>query len=207
MTDTRGQLAPDTPDAELIERVLAGERDLYRILVQRYQRSLFRVAYTMVLDRDTAEDLVQDAFVRAYVNLARCRNRARFRYWLLSTLRNRALDHVKEKRRRDVSLSDEHVVRRVEVGAASPDPADQMSIRSALEGMLDRLSPPLREAFVLRHIEECSFEEVARLLGTGVSAVKMRVHRARQQLAEWLGEEADVAHPPRDVTGRRAQSS
>ena len=207
MSDARSQALTDAPDAELIERVLAGERDLYRLLVQRYQRSLFRVAYSMVLDRDTAEDLVQDAFVRAYVNLARCRNRARFRYWLLSTLRNRALDHVKEKRRKDVSLSDDKVVRRVEVGAQAPDPADSMSMRTALDAVLERLSPPLREAFVLRHVEECSFEEVARLLGTGVSAVKMRVHRARQQLAEWLAEEERAAPAPRDVTSRGVRSS
>jgi RNA polymerase sigma-70 factor (ECF subfamily) len=189
-------------DAELIERVLAGERDLYRVLVQRYQRSLFRVAYTMVLDRDTAEDLVQDAFVRAYVNLARCRNRARFRYWLLSTLRHRALDHVKEKRRQDVSLSDEHVLRRVEGVAAPADPAEGMELRGALAAALESLSPPLREAFVLRHVEQCSFEEVARLLGTGVSAVKMRVHRARQQLAELLEGEGEGK-----VTERGARSS
>jgi RNA polymerase sigma-70 factor (ECF subfamily) len=157
----------------------------------------------MVLDRDAAEDLVQDAFVRAYVNLARCRSRARFRYWLLTTLRHRVLDHVKEKRRRDLSLSDEHVQKRVEKGAPPTDPVERISLHGALEEALARLSPPLRDAFVLRHLENCSFEEVARQLGTGVSAVKMRVHRARQQLAEWLQEDdAD-----RNVTERGGRSS
>jgi RNA polymerase sigma-70 factor (ECF subfamily) len=83
------------------------------------------------------------------------------------------------------------------------DPAESVALQGALERALERLSPPLREAFVLRHVEQCSFEEVARQLGTGVSAVKMRVHRARQQLAEWLQEsEAD-----RDVTERGGRSS
>jgi RNA polymerase sigma-70 factor (ECF subfamily) len=198
--------SPASSDAELIERVLAGESDLYRVLVQRYQRSLFRVAYSMVTDRDTAEDLVQDAFVRAYVNLARCRDRARFRYWLLSTLRHRALDHLKERRRHDLSLSEGTVLRRVEVVRATPDAAEGVSLRGSLQGALERLSPPLREAFVLRHVEECSFEEVARLLGTGVSAVKMRVHRARQQLAGWL-EEEEGARPVARVTEKGRRSS
>jgi RNA polymerase sigma-70 factor (ECF subfamily) len=159
----------------------------------------------MVQDRDVAEDLVQDAFVRSYVNLARCKDRQRFRFWLLTTLRNRALDYIKEKRRRDVSLSDDGVLRHVDAGARLPeDLAERGQLRDALLEALNRLSPALREAFVLRHIEEHSFEEAAALLGTGVSAVKMRVHRARLQLQEWLAPEvAGAGEQPargRDVT-------
>src|SRR5687768_2925474 len=84
-------------DAQVIDRVLAGERELYQVLVRRHQTSLFRIAYSMVLDPDVAADLVQDAFVRAYVNLARCRDRERFRSWLVTILRHRALDHAKER--------------------------------------------------------------------------------------------------------------
>ena len=179
--------APEPGDAELIARVLKGDRDSYQLLVRRYQESLFRVAYSMVEDRDVADDLVQDAFVRSYVNLERCKDRARFRFWLLATLRNRALDYIKEKRRRDVSLSDEDVLRYVEAESAAPsDLGERLQVQRALGAALQRLSPALREAFVLRHIEEHSFEEIAKLLDTGVSAVKMRVHRARQQLQEWL---------------------
>src|SRR5688500_306930 len=83
-------------DAELIERVLAGERECFQPLVQRYQESLYRVACALVLDPDAAADIVQDAFVRAYANLARCHDRRRFRFWLLATLRNRGLDYLKE---------------------------------------------------------------------------------------------------------------
>jgi len=177
-----------TPDADAIARVLAGDGALYQVLVARYQESLFRIAYSMVRDSDIAADMVQDAFVRAYVNLARCRNRERFRVWLITLLRNRVLDHLKEKRRRDASLSDDDVLRRAEaypVRAAESD--ERYALRTLMEDALTRLSEPLREAFVLRHVEELPVAEVAQMLGTGVSAIKMRLQRAREQMQKTVG--------------------
>lgn len=177
-------------DAELVARVLGGDHDTYQFLVQRHQESMFRVAYALVLDDDVAADIVQDAFVRAYVNLARCRDRSRFRVWLLATLRNRGLDYLKEKRRGDLSLEADGVARRAEMLGAHTDAHDERhALRTALEGALARLSEPLREAFVLRHIEQLSVEETAAVLGTSASAVKMRVHRAREQLQGWLNDD------------------
>lgn len=193
-------------DAELVGRVLAGEQECYQFLVQRHQESLFRVAFSLVLDDDTAADLVQDAFVRAYVSLARCRDRSRFRVWLLATLRNRGLDYLKEKRRADLSLDVDGVARRAEaLGAQTAAEDDRHALRTALESALARLSEPLREAFVLRHVEQLSVEETASVLGTSISAVKMRVHRAREQLQEWLGD--DYGHGARDVTSDTPRSS
>lgn len=193
-------------DAELVGRVLAGEQECYQFLVQRHQESLFRVAYSLVLDDDAAADLVQDAFVRAYVSLARCRDRGHFRVWLLATLRNRGLDYLKEKRRADLSLDIEGVARRAEALGAQTDPQDDRhAMRTALESALARLSEPLREAFVLRHVEQLSVEETASVLGTSISAVKMRVHRAREQLQDWLGD--DYGHGARDVTSDTPRSS
>src|SRR5690606_37914332 len=116
---------------------------------------MYRVAFSIVLDDDVAADIVQDAFVRAYVNLARCRDRDRFRVWLLATLRNRGLDYLKEKRRADLSLDIEAVARRAEElgGARTEAEAERFATRSALEAALARLTGPLREAFVLRHVE------------------------------------------------------
>lgn len=194
-------------DAELVGRVLAGEPDCYQFLVQRHQESLFRVAYSLVLDDDVAADLVQDAFVRAYVNLARCRDPDRFRVWLLATLRNRGLDYLKEKRRGDLSLDTEDVVRRAEAlgTGTTGDEVERFAMRTALEAALARLSEPLREAFVLRHIEQLSVEDTASVLGTSISAVKMRVHRAREQLQDWLG--PDYGRGRTDVTEDRSRSS
>jgi RNA polymerase sigma-70 factor (ECF subfamily) len=78
-------------------------------------------------------------------------------------------------------------------------------MRTALESALARLSEPLREAFVLRHVEQLSVEETASVLGTSISAVKMRVHRAREQLQDWLGD--DYGHGARDVTSDTPRSS
>jgi RNA polymerase sigma-70 factor, ECF subfamily len=193
-------------DAELVGRVLEGDRDCYQLLVQRHQESMFRVAYSLVLDDDVASDIVQDAFVRAYVSLARCRDRNRFRVWLLATLRNRGLDYLKEKRRGDLSLDAEGVTRRAEVLGAHTEAEDErQALRTALESALARLSEPLREAFVLRHVEQLSVEEAASVLGTSVSAVKMRVHRAREQLKEWLADDYGPQGP--DVTPDTLRSS
>lgn len=208
MTDRRPDLgmAALMSDEELVGRVLAGDRDSYRFLVQRHQESMFRVAYALVLDDDVAADIVQDAFVRAYVSLARCRDRSRFRVWLLATLRNRGLDYLKEKRRGDLSLEAEGVTRRAEaLGAHTDAQDDRHALRTALESALARLSEPLREAFVLRHVEQLSVEETASVLGTSISAVKMRVHRAREQLRGWLAEDWGPDDP--DVTQDRLHSS
>lgn len=199
-------MAATMNDAELVARVLAGDHDSFQYLVQRHQDVMFRVAYSLVLDDDVAADIVQDAFVRAYVSLARCRDRSRFRVWLLATLRNRGLDYLKEKRRGDLSLEAEGVARRAEALGAHTDAGDErQALRTALEAALARLSDPLREAFVLRHVEQLSVEETASVLGTSVSAVKMRVHRAREQLKEWLAD--DWGEDEDDVTPDTLHSS
>src|SRR5262247_3735990 len=92
--DRRLADAPD--DAEIIVRVLQGEKQQFEHLVSRYQRAMYRHAVALVLDHDVASDMVQDAFVRAYLNLRECRDRARFRGWLFRTLRNRCLNYLKE---------------------------------------------------------------------------------------------------------------
>jgi RNA polymerase sigma-70 factor, ECF subfamily len=180
-------------DAQLVERVLAGETAAFEFLVRRYQESLYRVAAGMVLDADVAADLVQDALIRAYSRLRDCRDPERFRFWLFRTLRNRCLDHLKERRQRDVPLDS--------VSSLGEDPhtLDRIAERTALLESLERLSPALREAFVLRHVEELSYEEMAEVLDAGVSALKMRVMRARETLRETL----EAPH----VTDRQARSS
>jgi RNA polymerase sigma-70 factor, ECF subfamily len=190
-------------DAEVVQCVLRGEVDAFQLLVRRHQEAAFRLCNALVLDTDAAADLVQDALVRAFVNLARCREPARFHVWLMRIVRNRAFDYLRERRRDDVSLSDEEVRLRVDATVhVEPTGIEGIAQRTALERALAQLSQPLREAFVLRYVEEMSTEEVAEVLGTGVSAVKMRVQRARIQLQRLLD-----AHGSRDVTGRVSGSS
>ncbi|MBI3491084.1 MAG: RNA polymerase sigma factor [Acidobacteria bacterium] len=177
-------------DASLIARVLNGERQQFAPLVERYQAALHRYAVSMVLDHDVAADMVQDAFVRAYTNLAACRDRTRFRAWLFQTLRNRCLDHLKDARRRNIPL---------EAAGSFIDPAEgpgarveRVRVRAELRQALARLPDVLREAFLLRYVEGASYDTMAELLHASVSALKMRVLRARAALA------ADLLN--RDVT-------
>jgi RNA polymerase sigma-70 factor (ECF subfamily) len=190
--------ASDGPsDADVIARVLAGDTQAFSRLVARYQRALYRHAITIVLDHDTAGDMVQDAFVRAYSSLRDCRDHTRFRAWLFQTLRNRCLDHLKEARRRSVPL---------EAAGAVEDPADgpaalaeRRELRTEIERALAQLPAAQREAFVMHYVDGMPYEAMAELLGTSVSAVKMRALRAREMLSALLR--------PGAVTGSASASS
>jgi RNA polymerase sigma-70 factor, ECF subfamily len=168
------------PDRELVARIQGGDREAYAVFFRRYQDWLYRHALGMVRDPDAATDLVQDSFLRAYVNLSTCQDTERFRGWLFRILRNRCLDYLKEHRRRDVPLEFD-----APFASARDDPhrdLERVEIRGAVEHALASLPEPQREAFLLKHVEGLSYEEMAELLDTGVSALKMRVARAREAL-------------------------
>lgn len=169
-------------DADLIAGVLAGTTYWYGHLVRRHQDSLYRVAWSMVGDPDVAVDLVQDAFIRAYSNLGRCREPEQFRAWAMAMLRNRCLDHLKERRRQDIPLADVEDV----YDNRGADTLDVLSVRGELQRALHLLPDTLREAFLLRHVEDLAYEEMAEVLDTSVAGVKMRVSRARDLLRRHL---------------------
>ncbi|HEX8394740.1 MAG TPA: RNA polymerase sigma factor [Longimicrobium sp.] len=172
-------------DAELVAMVLDGQTGRYEVLVRRYQETMYRHALGMVGDSDTAADLVQDSLVKAYSRLGTC-DPDRFAAWLFRILRNRCKDWLKSRRRRDVSLTDQDV-------PASPaqDPLRELESGEAGRIILDALSQlpeGQREAFLMKHVEGRSYEEMAEMLGAGVSALKMRVMRARETLQALLGD-------------------
>jgi RNA polymerase sigma-70 factor, ECF subfamily len=172
--------SPEPSDRELLDRVLSGQRDAYQAIVERYQERLFRYAFASTRDADSAADLVQDAFVRGYSSLALCRDRERFAPWLFRILRNRCIDYQKEHRRRDVPLDD-----RSEFASSLGTPErdmDRTLLRDALENALGSLPEAQREAFLLKHVQGLSYEEIADILDVGTSALKMRVARAREAL-------------------------
>jgi RNA polymerase sigma-70 factor (ECF subfamily) len=171
-------------DAELIERILGGERERYAILVERYQESMYRHAVGMVGDRDAATDLVQDSLVKAYTRLHTCNDPERFAAWLFRILRNRCKDWLKNRRRQTVSLQDDAAT-----APAGDDPSRRMErteLGRVVEDALARLPEAQREAFLLKHVEGRSYEEMADMLDTGISALKMRVMRAREALQQFL---------------------
>jgi RNA polymerase sigma-70 factor (ECF subfamily) len=158
--------------------------------VRRYQQVLYRHAVSLVLDHDVAADMVQDAFVRAFVNLRQCRDHSRFRAWIFQTLRNRCLDHLKDASRRNVRLDD--VTEPLLDGADGPaELVARSETRSRIRGALARLPPVLREAFVMHYVDGMPYEAMADLLDVSVSALKMRSLRAREALGAVL-RDADV---------------
>jgi len=177
--------AEDRADADAIGRVLAGETQAFAPIVQRYQTSLHRYALSMVLDYDEAADLVQEAFVRAYLSLASCRDHTRFRAWLFQTLRHLCLDYLKNVRRRNVRLDD---VAPMTVEPSEPGGGvERAQLRSDLRRALRDLPDLQREAFMLRHVQGVPYEAMAELLDASVSALKMRVSRACDALQARLG--------------------
>lgn len=177
-------------DARLVARVLNGDREAYAHLVRRYQEGLYRYARALGLDRDTAQDMVQDSLVKAYEDLHRCRDPQRFEMWVFRILRNRCLDHVRNIRRRAVPI---HEVSLTDPAPGPEEEAERTQVRERLREALDEMSPDLRDAFLLKHHQERSYEEMAEFTGASVSALKMRVHRARDALrAALLAQETDV---------------
>lgn len=176
-------------DAELVRRVRAGDTAAYAALVARYRERLGRYAVHMIGDREDAEEALQDTFVRAYRSLARCDDDARFGAWLYGILVNRCRTvGARAARRRRLFVRDEEALH----GAARPDRGDDVEWTDAVERALARLAPEYREAFLLKHVEDLEYEAMARLTGAGISALKMRVKRAREQLQGFLREAEHV---------------
>jgi RNA polymerase sigma-70 factor, ECF subfamily len=168
-------------DDVLVSRVLDGDTEQFSELVRRYQVRLYRYAVSMVGDHDVASDMVQDAFIRAYTNLGSCRDRSRFQVWLFRTLRNRCFDYLKDPRRRHVTLEEAPPVPDTAESPAAR--AERASLRAELRQALDRLPDVQREAFLMHYVEGVPYDEMAGLIGASVSALKMRVLRARDTLS------------------------
>jgi RNA polymerase sigma-70 factor (ECF subfamily) len=171
-------------DAQVVRDVLSGERDAYRLLVRRYGGVLYNHALRMVGNQDEAADLVQRAMVSGYRKLASCREPDRVGAWLFRILSNLAKDFVRSPRRRDISL--ERIPEIQEQGGDPLEHAHRGEVRNRLRTALASLTPEQREAFVLKHVEGRSYEEMAAVLDVPRASLKMRVHRAREALKDLL---------------------
>ena len=190
---------PDVPgfnlatmtDAMLVRRVLDGDTAAFTTLVDRHAAACTRFATRMLGNREDAEDATQETFLRAYRSLARYEERQAFRTWLFQILINRCRTAaVRRERRHRMFLVDDDAV-----ASASVRPAAEASdLRAELQRVVDALDPDQREAFLLKHVEQLSYDQMAAATGVGVSALKMRVKRACDRM-QWMlreGEASDV---------------
>jgi RNA polymerase sigma-70 factor (ECF subfamily) len=178
-------ISGETNDAELVRRVLAGDTGAYAGLVARYRDRLGRYALHMLGNVEDAEEVLQDSFVRAHRSLRRCQDPDRFGAWLYGILVNRCRTAGgRAARRRRLFVRDEQALDRFAV----PSEVERAEWRELVRWALGRLAPDYREAFLLKYVEDLEYEEMARLTGAGVSALKMRVQRARHQLRGILQE-------------------
>ena len=181
------KLVDEPRDEEIVRLVLGGDREAFRVLVRRYQDGLYRYALSMTSQEDVAADVVQASLVKAYAQMARCREPERFGAWVYRIVANGCKDHLKSRRRRDVRLDDAGAA--IPAGSANPaSDLERAELRRELNGALAQLNEPMRQAFVLKHVEGRSYEEIAEILDVSVPALKMRVHRAREALRQTLEE-------------------
>ncbi len=187
--------ASDPSDRDLILRTLGGDGGAFAILVDRFQRKIYRVAYAIVRDDVEADTVTQDTFVQAYMHLAKFQGRSEFETWLTRIAINRSRDTL--RRRRFVSLfsgSDEDSREGwVEPVDDRPNPEREImahQLRAAIDHAERSLSAQQKVIFRLRHYEDRSLEEIAELLGLRAGTVRAHlfraIHKIRKELAHWV---------------------
>ena len=181
-------------DLALVDRVRAGDMDAYSELVRMYDRRVFRIAFNIVHNTEDAEDVVQDAFLKAYRNLDRFEGNSKFYTWLVRIAVNEALMKLRKARNsKTVSMDDEVATEEGSIPREfadwSPNPEQRYGsdeTKEILRKTIQGLPPGFRTVFMLRDVEGLSTEETARALDLSIPAVKSRLLRARLQLRERL---------------------
>lgn len=184
----------DTSELALVQAAKKGDLEAFSELVKRYDRNVFRIAQHITHNEEDAQDVVQDAFLKAYQNLEQFQGNSKFYTWLVRIAVNEALMKLR-RRRTDKTVSiDEDVETEEgsmprEVADWSPNPEQlygQSELSDILKKTIQGLPPGFRTVFVLRDVEGLSTEETAEMLGLSIPAVKSRLLRARLQLRERL---------------------
>ena len=178
-------------DEDLVERVLAGEKAFFELLMRRYNQRLFRVTRAILRDDAEAEDVTQDAYVRAYQHLRQFEGRASFSTWLTRIAVHEALARVRRRERHEeidgMQESRRDSLEQLSSSYHSPEEsASSSEARALLEHSIDALPDSYREVFVLRDVEEMNTTDTAEALGISEENVKTRLHRARALLRKEL---------------------
>jgi RNA polymerase sigma-70 factor (ECF subfamily) len=184
-------------DRELVIQARNGRDSAFRELLRRYQRPVFSLVVRMVRDPALAEDLAQDAFVKAFQALDRYDPSYRFSNWLFKIANNVTIDHLRKRSLDTVSLdgasgqngADREAPRPLQIADPSENPAEYTENRAlgtAIEAAINTLRPEYRSAILLRHVEGYSYEEVADIMEIPLGTVKSYIHRGRAELKDRL---------------------
>lgn|SRR5882724_6921845 len=175
-----------------VERARSGDSDAFRLLVEQHSRAIFRLAFRMTGNEQDAEDVVQETFLRAYKQLDRYEARSSFSTWLFRIASNYSLDLIRSRKRhedrRERGTDEERdILQTIPMDTPSPERLVYGGqVRDRVNAALDELSAQERAAFVLRHFEGLSIEEIGASLGTGTNATKHSIFRAVQKLRKNL---------------------
>ena len=197
-------------DGELVDRAARGDKEAYRVLVERYQSRVFAIAYEIVKNRQDAEDIAQESFVKAFFSLSSFKGDASFFTWLYRIVHNMALDVRRRLARRGGTTLEYDEIKAAQAGAASASSGVSMgrAIAGPHEAVLDRekahrlqsalaeISEEHRSVVVLREIDGLSYEEIARATGVSKGTVMSRLFYARKKLQQVLHEYAPTAQAP-----------
>jgi len=172
-------------EAEIVVRILEGDRQAYALLVEEYKKPVYNLAYRMTNNLEDARDLAQESFLRAYEHLAEYDRTRSFYTWLYTISLNNIRNFLKKKGNRYTDYQNDYSrmelinVEREELACSDVLKKDREEI---LEKCLAGLSPELRELIVLRFYQALSFDEIAQITGLSQSAVKMRIYRALEKM-------------------------
>jgi RNA polymerase sigma-70 factor, ECF subfamily len=195
-------LPPDyaqADDRELVALAAQGREPAYRELLARYERPVFSLVYRMVRDRTTAEDLAQEAFIRAFNAIDRYDPAYRFSNWIFKIAHNHAIDHLRRRRLDTISIDGSpHAVTPDEIARTTPvlhstseTPAsyvEHKELGGQIERAIGELRPEYRTVILLRHVEGYAYEEIASVMDIPLGTVKTYLHRARTELKERLAD-------------------
>jgi RNA polymerase sigma-70 factor, ECF subfamily len=193
--DTRS--ANGSSEPILIQRIMAGEKDLFHDLIRPYERGAFLLAYSILRNQDDAEETVQQAMVKIFQHLAQLTERDRFKQWALRVIENEAKMYRRKRRQHLYESIDQNSMEASDDKPFYPkqfadwrdlpsDAVEQKEVREAVGKALAALPDIYREVFALRDMQHLDVAETAEVLGIGESAVKTRLHRARLMLRETL---------------------
>ena len=180
-------------DQDVVLRARTGDEAAYRELVRRYERPVFALLYRMVRDRELAEDLAQETFVKALNAIDSYRPEFKFSSWIFKIANNAAIDHLRRRELDTLSLDgsphaetpEAMQATALQIGARQESPLDAVEAKElggAIEAAIGRLRPEYRSCILLRHVEGRAYEEIAEILDLPLGTVKTYIHRARNEL-------------------------